>query len=663
MARTIDVLYHSKSLTALCCIFLIASSLSAQVKLLTATPPTFQHPESAVYDAKRKCFYLSNLNKDTPMDSLHTDCISRMDTNGTFTEVRFIENLSSPTGLAMYGGRLYAVERDGVAAIDPDGRKIRRHFLMEDVGFLNDIAIDQRDGTIYVSETESAGRIFRIRNGKVEVWMQDTLLAFTNGLLVQGNTLLAGVNGDHCLKSIDLNTREIKRLAYLGPGNIDGIQEIPDGWLVSHFLGNLYQVYPDGEVREVLNTRTEDIFVADFAYVPERQLLVVPSLRTHKVYLYQYEPLPPAPEPATATTVRRSTSPSWADSVDNYARQAFLPAKKFRWSWQHAALLRAMTTQYDLQTGPDPEVYLEYVRTAMDKTLGKAPAGKNPNGIASGLGLAWLARVTGEAKYRTAAEDLYQKYRDIPRAANGGVTHLRRFRELWDDTVFMVGIYLLEMYLLTEDEQYLDELLLQLEAHREKLLVEEWGLWVHGWDGDEKNHCRLCSQSDWDENPGQRSTEIWGRGNGWVVVTLTQILESIPQTHPHWSTFAGYLEEMLRHLPELQDSSTGHWFQLPVLPGAEGNYIESSCTAMFGYGIAGALRMGIVEGDRYRQSLDLAYRGLRRHSMEHKGGPWLTTTNICTGTCIGDQEYYFKRKAKGEKPFGIGMFILFGRAY
>ena len=358
--------------------------------------------------------------------------------------------------------------------------------------------------------------------------------------------------------------------------------------------------------------------------------------------------------------------PTWVDSLDDYARNAFLPAKKYNWTWQQSALLRAMTAQYDQQIGPNPEVYLNYVRTAIDKSMDAAWVGHNPNSVASGAGLAWLARVTGEAKYRNAAEQLYQKYLQIPRFPNGAIWHLRRFAELWDDTIFMVGTYLLEMYLLTEDEKYLDELLLQVQTHREKLQITDSnapgaGLWVHGWDGDDKDHCRLCSQQHWDENAAHRSTEIWGRGNGWVIVTLTQVVASIPKTHPHWPTFAGYLKEMLVHLPELQDSATGHWFQLPVYPHVEGNYIESSCTAMFGYGIAGALRLGIVEGERYQASVERAYTGLRKHSMEVNRKGWLTTQNVCQGTCIGDQAYYFKRKAEHETTFGVGMFLLLGR--
>ncbi|MBL0019524.1 MAG: glycoside hydrolase family 88 protein [Bacteroidetes bacterium] len=112
-------------------------------------------------------------------------------------------------------------------------------------------------------------------------------------------------------------------------------------------------------------------------------------------------------------------------------------------------------------------------------------------------------------------------------------------------------------------------------------------------------------------------------------------MESLPKTHPDWPTFAGYLKEMLVHLPELQDSATGHWFQLPAYPHVEGNFIESSCTAMFGYGIAGALRLGIVEGDAYRLCVERAYGGLRRHSLEPRGRAWLGTLNVCRGLALG----------------------------
>jgi unsaturated rhamnogalacturonyl hydrolase len=113
----------------------------------------------------------------------------------------------------------------------------------------------------------------------------------------------------------------------------------------------------------------------------------------------------------------------------------------------------------------------------------------------------------------------------------------------------------------------------------------------------------------------------------------------------------------------LQDTATGHWFQLPVRKNEAGNFIESSCTAMFASGISSALRMGIVRGEQYRPCVERAYKGLREFSIKELGGPFLTTKNVCKGTCIGDKDYYFHRSAKSEKRYGLGMFILFGSSY
>jgi unsaturated rhamnogalacturonyl hydrolase len=132
---------------------------------------------------------------------------------------------------------------------------------------------------------------------------------------------------------------------------------------------------------------------------------------------------------------------------------------------------------------------------------------------------------------------------------------------------------------------------------------------------------------------------------------------------PYYAELSGYLKDMVIELPGLQDKQTGHWYQLPVRNTDPHNFIESSCTAMFAYGISAALRLGVVKGDSYRQSADLAYKGLRQYSITPIGKKYLTTKNVCKGTCIGDKEYYFKRSVQNGKPYGIGMFILFGFSY
>lgn len=368
------------------------------------------------------------------------------------------------------------------------------------------------------------------------------------------------------------------------------------------------------------------------------------------------------------TSYKSSSSKNWIDSLDIYAREKYMPPQKFKWNWMKASLLYTMVKQYDYADKDEQKIYLDYVEKAMSKYLKRAN-GIVPNAVASGVGMAFLYRITKEnqsaelaGKYKKACDNIYKDYLKIKRTKEGAVSHLLAHKELWDDTVFMVGQFLLEMYKATGDEKYLDEFFKQISLHREKLQVKEYGLWVHGYDQQKKGHFSFGSQMNWADKTTGKSAEIWGRGNGWVVVTLSDALETMPKTNPNWNVLAGYLKEMIVHLPELQNKENGHWYQLTVLPNEPKNYIESSSTAMFAYGISKALQLGIVTDDAYKNSIQLAYNGLKNYSIQQKGN-YITTKNVCKGTSIGDRKYYLNRGTDDEKPYSIGMFINFGRNY
>jgi unsaturated rhamnogalacturonyl hydrolase len=360
--------------------------------------------------------------------------------------------------------------------------------------------------------------------------------------------------------------------------------------------------------------------------------------------------------------LQKNHAQTWVDSLDVYAREKFMPASKFQWNWMKASLLYTMVKQYDQTSGDKQKIYFDFIQKAMDKTYKRAN-GRIPNAVASGLGMAFLARVTKNEKYKKACDKIFSDYLKIKRTKDGGVSHLRKDVELWDDTIFMIGQFLLEMYKATNDEKYIDELAKQIKIHHDKLQDKNSGLWVHGWDEDSKSHCTFCGQLRWPDKATGRSNEIWGRGNGWIVVTLSDALETIPKNNAHWNELSVYLKEMITNLPALQNKENGHWYQLPVRNTDPKNYIESSSTAMFAYGITKAIKLGLVSDSSYTNSVIFAYNGLRKHSIRQVNAKFISTKNVCKGTCIGDKNYYFKRKVKNEKPYSIGMFINFGRNF
>jgi len=355
-------------------------------------------------------------------------------------------------------------------------------------------------------------------------------------------------------------------------------------------------------------------------------------------------------------------SQSWVDSVDVYGREEFMPAEKYKWDWGQATFLNSLVHLYNTRSGEAKEKYLDYIKTAMDATYEHAN-GKHPNAVASGHGMVFLARVTGDEKYLKKAKEIYEDYFKIPRASNGGVSHRVETVELWDDTIYMISMFLLKMYRLTGDEIYIASFAEQVKAHSEKLADKKCGLWVHGWDADNENYDDGCSIVGWPDKVTRRSQELWGRGNGWVTMALADALNIIPRSSAYWKPLEKEFINITRKLPELQNKKTGHWYQLPIYPDDPLNFQESSCTAMFSYAIALGLEMNILDNKTYQPLIDRSYKGLRQNSLKNLDGPFLTPVQVCAGTCIGEKNYYYNRRITEGTPFALGAFIMFGLEY
>lgn len=295
----------------------------------------------------------------------------------------------------------------------------------------------------------------------------------------------------------------------------------------------------------------------------------------------------------------------------------------------------------------------------MDKTWNDAN-GLHPNAVASGHGMAFLARITDDPKYKEKADKIYADYLTTPRTKVGGVSHRTETVELWDDTVYMLSMYLLEMYRYTGDDKYLKEFHDQFLLHKEKLADKKWGLWVHGYDDDNDDYKDRCCQLNWAQMTPQRtSIEFWGRGNGWVVMAIADALKTVPANSPYFKTFARELREITKKLPKLQDEETGMWYQLPIYPDHKDNYPESSCTAMFAYGIAIGIDLEVLNRKQFLPVVEKAWSGLKKHASRTEGN-YVIPTKVCEGTCIGDRAYYFGRKTKEGVNYAIGAYIMLG---
>lgn len=94
--------------------------------------------------------------------------------------------------------------------------------------------------------------------------------------------------------------------------------------------------------------------------------------------------------------------------------------------------------------------------------------------------------------------------------------------------------------------------------------------------------------------------------------------------------------ELAEAVVRAADTETGCWWQILDYPGREGNYIESSGSPMFTYGLYKGVRLGYLPRASAKKNTDIAekcYRHLVNHFVvENKNGTlgYNGTVGICS---------------------------------
>lgn len=101
---------------------------------------------------------------------------------------------------------------------------------------------------------------------------------------------------------------------------------------------------------------------------------------------------------------------------------------------------------------------------------------------------------------------------------------------------------------------------------------------------------------------------FWGRGNGWVVAGLVQILKELPENYEHRPFYENLLKEMLVSLVKLQRED-GFW-RASLLDPDSYPAPETSATSLISYSIAYAINNGILPQQTYMKALGKSWNAL-----------------------------------------------------
>jgi rhamnogalacturonyl hydrolase YesR len=116
------------------------------------------------------------------------------------------------------------------------------------------------------------------------------------------------------------------------------------------------------------------------------------------------------------------------------------------------------------------------------------------------------------------------------------------------------------------------------------------GLLVHGYD--------YSKTAAWANPTTGASPYVWGRSLGWYMMALVDTLEilepvktSSKELTYQWKLWKSRFEDLSAAVVKSIDQASGAWWQILDQPGREGNYIESSGSAMFVYSLLRGSRL------------------------------------------------------------------------
>lgn len=244
-------------------------------------------PECALFRPTEKVFYVSNV-AGAPAEKNGKGFISKVDLDGKIVALKWATGLNAPKGMAISAGSLFVADIDALVQIDLTSGHIVKRYVAENSVFLNDVAA-AADGTVFVGDSsEEHGAIYRLSCGELTLWLSAPQIERPNGLHMMDGQLMAGHARNGKLLSIDPATGKSKLVAQTDSG-IDGLK--PDGrgnWFTSNWKGRLTLVTAEGQTIVLLDT-TGAANAADFEYLPEKKMIVIPTFFDNGLVAYAVE--------------------------------------------------------------------------------------------------------------------------------------------------------------------------------------------------------------------------------------------------------------------------------------------------------------------------------------------------------------------------------------
>lgn len=358
------------------------------------------------------------------------------------------------------------------------------------------------------------------------------------------------------------------------------------------------------------------------------------------------------PRPLSEQMADTAVTRVWPDSPNG-------PGIPPKWVYDYGVILNGMKTIW-LATGD--RRYFDFIKRGVDTFVNSdgtiktyTVAEYNLDQVRMGSAVLMLYRVTGDAKYKKAADLIRSQLKTHPRTNEGGFWHKKIYpNQMWLDGLYMAEPFYAE-YSDIFGENNWDDIANQFIWMERHVRDDKTGLLYHAWDESKK--------MPWADKTTGRAPMFWGRAMGWYAMALVDVLEYLPSDHPKRGELIGILNREMTALEKVQDKKSGVWWLILDKPNEKGNYLEASASCMFTYAMAKGVRMGYLPAS-FVKPANLAWTGIKKEFLETKDGG-INLQRTIGGAGLGGNpyrdgsyNYYIGEKVVTNDPKGVGAFLL-----
>ena len=153
-------------------------------------------------------------------------------------------------------------------------------------------------------------------------------------------------------------------------------------------------------------------------------------------------------------------------------------------------------------------------------------------------------------------------------------------RWTWCDALFMAPPVYTKLYVLTGDKKYIKFMNREYKATYDHLFDKEENLFYRDW-------------RYFDQREANGRKVFWGRGNGWVLGGLAEILKELPAKDKNRKFYEELFVKLCTRVAKLQNAD-GFW-HASLLDPASYPSPETSCTTFIVYALAYGINEGLLD--------------------------------------------------------------------